>query len=288
MGRLDRLIALALFGYVASLIYGRFQEREPAPPTQIAEPRGRTPGAAPDPKIDAILRAERQLTDLSHGRVGELPVEGRRRGQISSGTAWAVASAGLWASARHVVEDCRRIRFDGTGPQPRAIESAHPDADVLTFRAPAAPESMPVAERPPAMGDRAFAVGFPQSKAGVAHLRLRGTTLARLSGRLASERPFRLYDWDVERYPLDRADPTVLGGISGGPIVGRSGQVIGVIVASSVRRAAASSISLSDLRRVLGPIDSFAGEPVAATGQFDAAAANLLRRGLVRRVFCTD
>jgi hypothetical protein len=270
MSRTDRLVLFALFAYIAALLYGRFQERNSAP----------SPGFFQESTIESILRAERQLPDLSHGRVGdfEISVRGSRRMQFS-GTAWAAGGAGLWVSARHTVQrNCDQIWVGDAGPQPRILETIHPDADVLSFRAHVMAEALPIADRAPAVGDRAFAVGFPQARAGAAHLSLRGKLLVRMIGWVTGEKPFYVYYWNVERYVLDLPDPTDHRGLSGSPVIGPSGQVIGVHIGGD-RRNRATSVSLSDLRRVLGPTEARRANPLGTPEQFDAAAADMLRRG---------
>lgn len=287
MSGLTRFIVMAMFGYLASLFYGKFQDefsrRPPAPPPAFEQPAP-APQTIPDPGRGAIAEQERGLSDLGRGRVNIIETSERRRGQLSSGTAWSVGND-LWASARHVVEDCERLQFAG-GPW-RAVTWAgrHPDADVAAVRASFARPIIPIAAAVPQPGTPAFAVGYPQRQAGVMHLRLRGVERVKLAGRIGSAAPFRAYVWQVDRYPKIRGGSETVGGISGGPVIDRNGQAVGVAIFEAPRRQALGSVSLSDLRRTVGP--TAPGERVAVEpAAFDALGRRLLESGAVIQVLC--
>ncbi|MBM3571462.1 MAG: trypsin-like peptidase domain-containing protein, partial [Alphaproteobacteria bacterium] len=201
------------------------------------------------------------------------------------GTAWS-AGNDLWVSARHVVEDCERIRVAGSPWQPIAYVGRHPDADLATFRAGITRDPIALAAAVPQPGDRAFSVGFPQNQAGVAHLRLRGTERVKLAGRVASDRPFRALVWEVERYPRIRGEPERVGGLSGGPVIDRSGAAVGVAIFEAPRRHALGSVALSDVRRTLGPSRSPPQRAHIEPKEFDTQGRQLLERGTVVQVLC--
>lgn len=185
-----------------------------------------------------------------------------------------------------MVEGCGRLMFEGSTWRPVTTLNSHPDADVAAIKAGFAREFIPISARAPEPGERAFGVGYPQRQAGVIHLRLRGSERVKLSGRIGSDKPFRAYVWHVERYPRIKGDPERVGGLSGGPIIDRSAQAIGVAIFEAPRRHALGSVSLSDLRRTVGPTQERAGRARLEPRDFDAAGRQLLERGIVMQVFC--
>lgn len=287
MSGLTRFIVMAMFGYLASLFYGKFEDefsrRSPARPPAF-EQLAPAPQTIHDPVPRAIAEQERGLGDLGRGRVNILETSQRRRGQLSSGTAWSVGSD-LWASARHVVEDCERLKFAGGPWRPVTWASRHPDADVAAVRAGFSRPIVPIAAAAPQPGTAAFAVGYPQLQSGVMHLRLRGVERVKLAGRIGSAAPFRAYIWQVDRYPKIRGGSETVGGISGGPVIDHNGQAVGVVIFEAPRRQALGSVSLSDLRRTVGP--TALGKRVAVDpAAFDALGRRLLESGAVTQVLC--
>jgi hypothetical protein len=280
---------MAMFGYLASLFYGKFQEelgrRSPAAPPPAIERPAPAPQAVPDPGLGTIAEQERQLGDLGRGRVNIIETNARRHGQLSSGTAWSVGND-LWASARHVVEDCERLQFAGGPWRPVTWAGRHRDADVAAVRAGFSRPIVPIAAAAPQPGTPAFAVGYPQRQAGVMHLRLRGVERVKLAGRIGSAAPFRAYVWQVERYPKIRGGSETVGGISGGPVIDRNGQAVGVAIFEAPRRQALGSVSLSDLKRTLGPTATPSERAAIDVAAFDALGRRLLESGAVIQVLC--
>lgn len=288
MSGLTRFIVIAMFGYLASLFYGKVQDefsrRPPAPPPAMERPLP-SPQAAPDPGRGTIVEQERGLSDLGRGRVNIIETSERRRGQLSSGTAWS-AGPDLWASARHVVEDCERLQFAGAPWRPVTWAGRHPDADVAAVRAGFARPVVPIAAAAPQPGAPAFAVGYPQRQAGVMHLRLRGVERVKLAGRIGSAAPFRAYIWQVDRYPKIRGGSETVGGISGGPVIDRTGHAVGVAIFEAPRRQALGSVSLSDLRRTVGPTAPPGERAAIDPAAFDGLGRRLLEGGAVIQVLC--
>jgi serine protease Do len=154
--------------------------------------------------------------------------------QPGSGTAFSVADSGVWLTARHVVEGCRRTALvvaEGRGVAVNVAIDPNGDAAVLTTEGGA--PAMPLAiDRPLRRGDRAFHPGFPQGHPGEAASRLLGRENLVIRGRGA--RTESVLVW-AEVGRTDGLKGT-LAGLSGAPALDSSGRVIGVTIAEAPRR----------------------------------------------------
>lgn len=161
-------------------------------------------------------------------------VEVPGQAQPGSGTAFSVADNGVWLTARHVVEGCRRTALvvaEGRGVAVKVSIDPSGDAAVLTTEGGA--PAMPLAiDRPLRRGDRAFHPGFPQGHAGEAASRLLGRENLVIRGRGA--RTESVLVW-AEVGRTDGLKGT-LAGLSGAPALDSSGRVIGVTIAEAPRR----------------------------------------------------
>jgi S1-C subfamily serine protease len=283
---LDKLIALAVIVFLAGQLIGAWEDRRaPEAPRRAPPPAARVepPMAPAAPAATAdwreIRRQEAALPDVGRGRVGEIEREGgpRRRGETSTGTAWPVGD-GVWATARHVAEECGAIRFRDTRWAEPRVAFRDPDVDLMGFRTSERRETpLALSPRPPARDAAALAVGYPKGKPAVAELRLIGTSRIRYEGG----QPFLAYYWEVTRVPDAFADRN-LAGISGGPVIDGAGRTIGVAIFGNDRRGTLGTVALSDLRRNADPhAQSAAATPVAVS-----AAAALLSTRRVEQVVC--
>ena len=273
MRLIDRIIVFGVLLWIGGMLFGRVAEEF-------------TGAATPPPPAEAGLlpRAEPRtddLPDLSRGRVSDLAVELPRRGSRHVGSAWQVGD-GVWLSARHVVQNCDMERLGGNRSPRVAQRWRHPDADLAAFRTTTAPPPLAFAARPPALGDRSVAIGFPSGEAGVARLRLLGAVRMRLAGAYDSERPFRALVWQVETYPAHIEPGTSLGGISGGTVLDAAGNAVGVAFAGADRRGLLMSVGYAASRAARDA--TVARPPPAARGRADPDA--LLAAGTVSRVLC--
>jgi S1-C subfamily serine protease len=161
-------------------------------------------------------------------------VEGIPAGMTARGTSFPLGH-GLWLTARHVVAtDCAQIVLiiDGNNVFAK-INYLDPNADlaVLQTAAVGAPP-LPIEPADPAPDESAYAFGFPKGMLGGTEDQLMGRARMRLGGRLMGEAPVLTWT-ELQRYPDDLPS---LSGISGGPMLDENGNVIGIIVAASVRR----------------------------------------------------
>lgn len=153
--------------------------------------------------------------------------------QPASGTAFAVAEAGDWLTARHVVEGCRRAAIIVAGDQAVAARIRYSTStDVAILSTQGGPRSLPIA--PPRMhiGERAFHPGFPQGHPGEAATRLLGRETLKVRGRGARDEPVLAWVEIGRTGGLNGS----LAGLSGAPALDSKGRVVGVTIAESPRR----------------------------------------------------
>ena len=153
--------------------------------------------------------------------------------QPASGTAFAVAEAGDWLTARHVVEGCRRAAIIVAGDQAVAARIRYSTStDVAILSTQGGPQSLPIA--PPRMhvGERAFHPGFPQGHAGEAATRLLGRETLKVRGRGARDEPVLAWVEIGRTGGLHGS----LAGLSGAPALDSKGRVVGVTIAEAPRR----------------------------------------------------
>lgn len=186
----------------------------PAPP-QGAEPLGEALGPASpfDPSV---------VVDVP-GRSGP-----------AAGTAFSVARSGVWLTARHVVDGCRKAAIvvgPGSGVAVNVRIDPRGEAALLFTEGGAAPLPLALGE-PLHRGERAFHPGFPQGQPGEASSRLLGRENLIVRGRGARIEPVLVW---AETGRTEGLQGT-LGGLSGAPALDAQGRVVGVTIAESPRR----------------------------------------------------
>ncbi len=109
---------------------------------------------------------------------------------------------------------------------------------------PMAVSPLPIEGADPSDDENAFAFGFPKGTLGATADQLMGRARMKLGGRLMGTAP--VLTWaELQRYP-DGFES--LAGISGGPMIDENGNVIGIIVAASVRRGRNYTVAPEILR----------------------------------------
>lgn len=168
------------------------------------------------------------------------------------GSAFAVSSDGWWLTARHVVDECRRVGLiiaNGTATpvlERRVAEFA--DLALLRTNIPGpAVLALDVSEEQFQLNQRAYHVGFPQGRPGEVYSRLIGRETLVARGRYSTEEP--VLAWAVRGRTNGMSGS--LAGISGGPALTSNGQVIGVTVAESARRGRIYTAAPSSIGRFL-------------------------------------
>jgi len=269
----DWLIYLAVILALLFAARGR-REDEPAPaappPTAgIEEPAGPAiPGpSAFDPQV-----------------LVEVPA----RAQQGIGTAFSLDDAGVWLTARHVIDGCTRIGIlAGFGRVLPAQYSIHPQADLAIITTRSAPEPLPVdPELRLRRGQQAFHLGFPQGKPGEATSRLIGRETLVVVGR--GERSEPVIAW-AETGRTDGLRGT-LAGLSGAPALDSRGQVIGVTVAEAPRRGRIYTTAPETFIQALEEAvpDQFGpGEPITVEN-YGRVGDALRRERTVAQVLCLE
>lgn len=197
--------------------------RRPLPESGFQSPRRPVPSAREGTPLDPPSPTDPPLQVAASGPPRD-----------SAGTAFAVDSRGRWMTARHVVEDCDRVAIVVGPREARLVEQTtlHPRADLALLALPYL--RPPLAAGKPALraGQDGFSFGFPATRWGQVHSLLIGRARQRMQGRYRRVEPVLV--WSVSsRQPQHLRD---YGGISGGPILDRSGTVIGVHTTGQRRR----------------------------------------------------
>jgi S1-C subfamily serine protease len=248
------------------------QERADAPP-------------APPPIADV---AGIGLSDaLRTSPLHRFPRQGRER---ASGTAFSVSEAGVWITARHVVNGCRRAAVlvsRSRGVEARVVADPGDDLAVLTTEGGAPPLPLGTGAVLKS-GQRAYLPGFPQGAPGEVATRLVGGYRLRQPSRQQA-------DQDVLAWAeVGRTDGLKgsLAGLSGAPVLDGSGRVIGVGLAESPRRGriytASPSAIAATLQRARVMPAGFAEGRSISRGNYGRVADALRRDLRVAPVACLD
>jgi serine protease Do len=203
------------------------------------------------------------------------------------GTAFSVSDTGVWLTARHVVKDCSKVAVmvaDRRGVLAKV--SAAPDSDLAVLRTEGGSPPLPLADEPPVPGERAYHPGFPQGRPGEATTRLLGPDILTSRGRGSHGQ--NVLAW-AEAGRTDGLKGG-LNGLSGAPVLDRTGQVMGVTLAESPRRARIYSATPAAIRAALAAArvkpSGFARGQAITTDNYGRAADNLRRDLRVAQVVC--
>ena len=207
--------------------------------------------------------------------------------ETAAGSAFSVGDAGVWMTARHVLDGCRQSAIvvaagRGVAAHLKAVEG---DVAVLTTEggSPALPIAAATDLRP---GQRGFLPGYPGGRPGEAASRLLGPQQMRGHGRGAPVAT--LLAWAE----IGRTDGLKgsLAGLSGAPVLNAAGDVVGVTLAEAPRRGRVYTASPETVKRALAvagvkPPPPGTGQPISVENY--GRVADGLRRDLrVAQVVC--
>ena len=276
----DWLLYLAV---IAALIYAARDHSDRAddiplpPPDAEASLPPEAPGA---PEAPGRALAPRSRFDP------QVMVEAAPEAQNGVGTAFAIDDAGVWFTARHVVEGCSRVGVvAGRRRVIRADWRMHPGADLAILTTAGGPEPVPVApDLTLREGQRGYHLGFPQGQPGEVTSRLIGRETLVVVGRGQRSEPVLAWAETGRSAGLRGS----LGGLSGAPALDSSGRAIGVTVAEAPRRGRIYTTAPETFREALEQARPDSTQPLVAlsSANFDAVADDLRRELSVAQVIC--
>lgn len=231
-----------------------------------------------------------QLPDLGPLLPSESPRDERILVQIEEaksgiGTAFASSDNGEWVTARHVVDSCQDIGIKIASRQLLRINKAEllQNADLARLSTDWTRTPLPTdLNTPRTVGETGYFFGYPQGDPGevVASLLSRGRMQVR--GRYRTDEGVLVWS-ELSR---SRGLLGSLGGLSGGPVLDKDGELIGVVAAETMRRGRIYTVSPANLRRIVAPTHSPAE---ALTLKDYALQADRLRRDRrIAQVVCLN
>jgi S1-C subfamily serine protease len=237
------------------------------------------------PPIDAVapgppLPDPNLLDELVLVQVGEV--------RDGVGTAFAINRAGAWLTARHVVDGCADVGIVVGGGRLARIESVatSEESDLALLFTDRAPAALPLdLDRDLRIGDAGFHIGYPQGEPGEASSQLLARSRLVTRGRYELEEP--VLAW-VET-GRSRGLAGSLAGMSGGPVFGVDGRIVGVTIAESPRSGRIYTASPDSIDAFLAETGVSAGgdeaRPLAAA-RYAEEAERLRRELAVVKVVC--
>jgi len=266
----DWLIYLSVAGLIVWVAFAR-QERSDAPP-------------APPPMVGQADVPLDPASPFDPARVVTAPELPQRR----AGTAFSVSEAGIWLTARHVVQGCREVALQVAEGRAVAAEvNLDSQADLAVLITAGGAPALPIrAAGPLQIASRAYHPGFPAGRPGEVTSRYLGEETIPADRR--KDAPQHVLAW-AESGRTDELRGALFG-LSGAPVLDGQGGVIGVTLSESPRRG---RIYSTDTAAILGamaqagatPETQRPGEPVTTDNY--GRVADALRRSLsVAQVVC--
>lgn len=206
------------------------------------------------------------------------------------GTAFSVDGEGTYVTARHVVDGCSDVFFVHSrgGLEKVASYVSERNRDFAVIKAASGDDfHLALSGRELNRGSDGFMMGFPQGNPADVRATVIGRTEMRSSGRYRMREP--VIAWvERERKPGFGGS---LGGISGGPVFGADGSVVGTVVAGAPRRGRVYTTHpkifgetglLQESRRGRTPT---LAEGLTA-GNYHTVGETLRASGAIRQVYC--
>ncbi len=201
------------------------------------------------------------------------------------GTAFAVDNSGTWVTARHVVDSCNSVglRLGGNKQVKMDVVKLSKDSDIaiLESRWQRAPLARDFTSRRQ-IGERGFLIGFPQGRPGEVAGELIGRHRMLIRGRYRTTEPILAWA-EIGR---SRGLKGSIGGLSGGPVFDKDGEVIGLVAAESSRRGRVYTVAPSSLANVLNPPSSVPESDAMAIDNYGRRADQYRRARRIAQVVC--
>lgn len=194
-------------GYYNGLIDGLWGNSTNKAITALAESNGISPKTS---SIDDVAQIYSSILGKS--------IKGNPRNGISFGTAFAITQDGILLTNSHVVEGCTDIKIINNSFSTTAVIVKQDETiDLALLKSPMALQPLRLTAKSPRLMDDIYVAGFPFGEAISSSLKITKGIVSSLSG------PGN----NIHQFQIDAA---IQPGNSGGPIVDRSGSVIGVVV----------------------------------------------------------
>lgn len=165
------------------------------------------------------------------------------------GTAFAIDENGTWLTARHVVDSCNQVAIhigQGRGLTVNTSLSQKSDVAILksTWERDPLPSDLFSTRQ---IGEHGYFFGFPQGRPGEVVGTLLGRHKMVIRGRYSTNEAVLAWT-EVGR---TRGLKGSLGGLSGGPVLDKDGEVIGIVAAESPRRGRVYTVAPRNLQSVI-------------------------------------
>ncbi len=225
---------------LALTIFGDLWEEEPyvkLPPIfSVPGPNEKILAPLPPPRPEG----QGPLKDKSR-HDGNIIIEVEKKFQrtIATGTAFSISEEGVWVTAKHVTNGCDQLILQVSHNKGYLATDIieHPSADISIFKTQAGAMPFQIESQVLNYNAEGFHFGYPRGEPGDVYSRLIGRRILNVRGAQAGKESVLVWA-EKRRFPDHFLS---LGGISGGPIVNKAGNMVGVHVAGSVRRGRAYS-----------------------------------------------
>ena len=201
------------------------------------------------------------------------------------GTAFAVDRNGTWMTARHVVDSCDQVALKLSGGKyvkmDKVTLSSDVDIALLTSRWKRKPLARDFDGRRQ-VGERGFFIGFPQGQPGEAAGKLLGRHRMVIRGRYRTAEPILAWA-EIGRTQNLKGS---LGGLSGGPVFDKDGEVIGLVTAESPRRGRIYTVAPRSLAATLSPLTTEPERAPITLSDYGRRADSFRRARRVAKVVC--
>lgn len=285
-------VKFALLIMVVTVIYGEILESRRE--LRSVPPLRRPPPEAAPPKLPDMMpegRGRLRRPSLQDPAI-TIVADGKNTHSVSTGTAFSIDDNGVWITARHVTDGCDKlfVLVNSRGGYKVDFVSQHPTADVSLLKTANGAKALPISTEDLDYNQEGFHFGFPRGEPGANYARLVGRRVMKTQGRRSARENVLVW---AEKVRIPESD-LPLGGLSGGPALDAQGNVVGVMVAASLRRGRSYSSLPKTIHHLVNrnnmTLPDVPQEPELAKNltiqDFAQAAAMLRKRLSVAKVVC--